>query len=390
MSRSPAGTDTTDNHKMADALLVSPSFLPGKGGIESHLAQLCAELAPRIAVLAPSHRDGEPIPTNLPYDSIGFEGRMAWPSRRVADEIALACSRQGTRKVLLGTPWPLLLLGPQLKDRGLRYAVMVHGAELIAPGAIPGTSGRIASALGQADLILPVSQHTAAKVGGLLDRKKRSHPPIAALRPRVDLARFHPGVSTSAVRRHLAIPDGARVVLSFGRLVPRKGNDRLIAAMREVRRRIPDVTLVIAGTGPEEKKLRRSAADDLGVIFAGRVSDDHAPALYAIADVFVLAVADRWRGLEVEGLGVVLLEAGATATPAVTGRSGGTPEAVIDGETGFVVNAHHAKELEEKIAWLLEHPIDANRMGVWGHAHVRREFSEAPLPAVLLQWLDRS
>ncbi|MEA2508304.1 MAG: phosphatidyl-myo-inositol dimannoside synthase [Actinomycetota bacterium] len=375
---------------MADALLVTPSFLPGKGGIESHLAQLCAELAPRIAVLAPSHRDGEPIPANLPYESIGYEGHMAWPSRKVADAITLACDRQGTHKVLFGTPWPLLLLGPQLTARGLRYAVMVHGAELIAPGAIPGTSGRIASALSDADLILPVSHHTAAKLRRLLDRKHMSHPPIAALRPRVDLDLFHPGVSTSAVRRHLVIPDGAPVVLSFGRLVPRKGTDRLIAAMREVRRSIPEAILVIAGTGPEEKKLRGSAALDEGVIFAGRVPDEHAPALFATADVFVLAVADRWLGLEVEGLGVVLLEAGAAATPAVTGRSGGTPEAVIDGETGFVIDAHESDQLEAKVKWLLEHPVDANRMGVWGHAHVCREFSGAPLPPPLLHWLERS
>jgi phosphatidyl-myo-inositol dimannoside synthase len=341
-------------------------------------------------VLAPSQRDGEPIPSHLPYESIGYDGPMAWPSKKVADAIAVACQRQGTRKVLLGTPWPLLLLGPQLIARGLRYAVMVHGAELIAPGAVPGTRGRIASALGQADLILPVSHHTAAKVRRLLERKKVSHPPIATLRPRIDLARFHPGVSTSVIRRHLLIPDGAPVVLSFGRLVPRKGTDRLIAAMRQVRERNPDAIVVIAGTGPEENKLRRLAADDKGVVFAGRVPDEHAPALYATADVFVLAVADRWLGLEVEGLGVVLLEAAAAATPAVTGRSGGTPEAVIDGETGFVVDAHQGDQLEEKIAWLLEHPVDANRMGVWGHAHVRREFSETPLPPALLAWLDRS
>jgi phosphatidyl-myo-inositol dimannoside synthase len=110
--------------------------------------------------------------------------------------------------------------------------------------------------------------------------------------------------------------------------------------------------------------------------------------LYSTADVFVLAVANRWLGLEVEGLGIVLLEAAATATAAVTGRSGGTPEAVIDGETGFVVDAHRADQLEEKIVWLLEHPVDANRMGVWAYAHVRREFSEAPIPAALLRWLD--
>jgi phosphatidylinositol alpha-1,6-mannosyltransferase len=267
---------------------------------------------------------------------------------------------------------------------------MVHGAELIVPGAIPGTSRKIAGPLADADLVLPVSHHTAEKLRSLLAKQRLDLPVIAALRPRVDLERFHPGVSTVQVRDRLDISDETRVVLSFGRLVARKGNDRLIGAMREVRKRVPDAVLVIAGTGPEERKLRRVAADDEWIVFAGRVPDDYAPALYATADVFALPVADRWFGLEVEGLGVVLLEAGAAATPCVTGRSGGTPEAVIDGETGFVIDARLSGQLEDKITWLLQHPVDANRMGVWGHAHVRREFSGAPLPQALLSWLDRS
>jgi phosphatidylinositol alpha-1,6-mannosyltransferase len=247
---------------------------------------------------------------------------------------------------------------------------------------------RIAKALLDADLILPVSNHTADKLRAFLDKRDDVIPPIATLRPRVDLDRFHPGVSTSTIRKRLKIEDGTPIVLAFGRLVPRKGTHRLILAMREVRRQVPSAVLVIAGTGPQEGRLRRLAVNDDWVIFAERVPDEDAPALYAAADIFALPVADRWLGLEIEGLGVVLLEAGAAATPAITGRSGGTPEAVIDGETGFVINAHREEELEEKIVWLLTNPVDANRMGVWGHAHVRRGFSEAPLPAPLIEWLE--
>jgi phosphatidylinositol alpha-1,6-mannosyltransferase len=265
---------------------------------------------------------------------------------------------------------------------------MVHGAELTVPAAIPGMRGRIVKGLLDADLILPVSHHTTGRLRALLDKQSAVSPPIAPLRPRVDLERFNPGVSTSEIRKRLTIDEDIPMVLSFGRLVPRKGTHRLILAMREVRQKVPSAVLVIAGTGPQEGRLRRLAAGDDWVIFAERVPDEHAAALYAAADVFALPVADRWLGLEIEGLGVVLLEAGAAATPAITGRSGGTPEAVIDGETGFVIDAHREEELEKKIVWLLTNPIDANRMGVWGHAHVRREFSEAPLPPRLLQWLE--
>jgi phosphatidyl-myo-inositol dimannoside synthase len=327
------------------------------------------------------------MPADLPYPSIPFKGRMTFPAQEVLDEISRGCGEQRTRRVLLGTPWPLLLLGPRLKQRGISYAVMVHGAELIAPGAIPGMSSKIAAALRDADLILPVSNYTAQELRALLDKHALPHPPIASLRPRVDLDRFSPGVPTAAIRTRFELPDKAPIVLSLGRLVPRKGLDRLIVAMRGVRSTLPSAVLVIAGRGPQERRLHRLASGDKGVIFVGAVTDGDAAALYAAADVFAMPVADRWLGLEIEGLGVVLLEAGAAATPCVTGRSGGTPEAVIDRETGFVIDARRGPELEQKIAWLLANPIDAARMGVWARSHVRREFSEAALPEELLRWL---
>jgi phosphatidylinositol alpha-1,6-mannosyltransferase len=312
---------------------------------------------------------------------------MLLPGRKVLNAISVACAEHQTCKVLLGTPWPMLLLGPSLRQRSLSYAVIVHGAELVAPGAAPGVSHLIAAALAGADLILPVSRNTAERVGALLQKHRRSQPPIHVLRPRVDLTRFNPGISTAAMRARLNIPEGAPIVLSLGRLVRRKGNARLVAAICEVRRHVPSVVLVIAGTGPQERKLRRLAARDHGIIFAGRIPDHEAAALYAAADVFALPVCDRWFGLEMEGLGVVLLEAAAAGTPCVTGRSGGTPEAVVDGESGFVIDARERAQLADRITWLLKNPTDANVMGIWGRVHVEKEFSEVALPPPLLQWL---
>jgi phosphatidylinositol alpha-1,6-mannosyltransferase len=104
--------------------------------------------------------------------------------------------------------------------------------------------------------------------------------------------------------------------------------------------------------------------------------------------VFALPVADRYFGLEMEGLGVVLLEAAASGAPCVTGRSGGTPEAVLDGSTGFVVDAKDPDQLSDRIAWLLEHPERAIEMGLAGREHVRKEFSALELPASFLAWLS--
>jgi phosphatidylinositol alpha-1,6-mannosyltransferase len=370
-----------------DAVLVTSSFLPGRGGIESHLAGLCAALRPRLAVLAPAARDGQGLPADLGYPVHAAAGTMLAPTPAVARAIEAVAGEHGTDRVLWGTPWPLALLGPALADRGLRYAAIVHGAETILPGAVPLLRDRLAAALGRADLLLPVSEYTAAGVRALLESTGHRIPEIALLRPRVDLERFAPGARRPGLRARLGVNERAAIVLCLGRLVPRKGVDRLVRAAPALRRRVPRATVVVAGTGPQERRLRRLALRiGAPVVFAGRVRDEDAPALYADADVFALPVADRWGGLEVEGLGVVLLEAAACEVPCVTGRSGGTPEAVLDGATGFVVNAREPDMLVEATARLLVDRDLARRMGRAGRRHVAATFGGPP-PGELLDWL---
>lgn len=369
--------------------MVTSSFLPGRGGIESYLAELCARLSPRLAVLAAGRRDGRPLPVDLPYPADGYTGSLLIPSARVLLAVQMTAAKYGTDKVLFGTPWPLALLGPALKRRGLRYAVIVHGAELLVPGAVPGLSRRVARCLAAADLLLPVSGYTSDRLRALIERHGLAVPRLERLHARVDLTRFRPDVDTQGVRESLGLATGERVILCFGRLVKRKGVDRLVATLAVVNERVPEAVVVVAGTGPELGALKRQAGDVPGrVVFTGPVPDEEAAPLYALADVFALPVADRYRGLEIEGLGVVLLEASACGTPCVAGRSGGTPEAVVDGVTGFVVDATHSDELVDRICWLLEHPSEAQSMGAAGRAHVAAEFSDQQPPEPLLAWLS--
>jgi phosphatidylinositol alpha-1,6-mannosyltransferase len=368
-----------------DALLVTSSFLPGRGGIESYLAQLCAELAPRVAVLAPGTRDGAPIPHDLSYPADGADDSLLWPGRRARTEVVEAAARHATDKVLFGTPWPLVLAGPSLRRAGLRYAAIVHGAELTVPAAVPGLRSRLTRALRGADVLFAVSEYTAAQLRRLVGRRG---PDVDLLRARVDLERFRRDAKSSEIRGRYGVSGDAPVVLCFGRLVARKGIDRMIRAMPAVRARVPEAVLVVAGTGPRSRSLRRVARRSAApVAFTGRVADDDAPALYATASVFALPVADRWFGLEVEGLGVALLEAAACEVACVAGRSGGTPEAVLDGEMGFVVDARDERALADRVAWLLEHPAEARAFGQRGRRHVAEEFTNRPLPASLTEWL---
>lgn len=368
--------------------MVSSSFLPGRGGIETYLAELCGALAPRLAVLAPAKRGSDPLPEDLPYPASGYRGRLFVPGPRAARAVVASARAIGTDKVLFGTPWPQILTAPRLQKAGLRYAAIVHGAELLVPAAIPAVRGRLLRALAGADLLLPVSLFTAQRMRELLEGAGERVPPIAVLRARVDSERFHPGARTDDARARLGIAPEARVILCLGRMVARKGIHRLIEALPAIAEEVPGVTLVLAGTGPEEKNLRRAAARiPQRVVFAGRVPDEDSPALYASADVFALPVADRWRGLDTEGLGVVLLEASACEVPCVTGRSGGTPEAVVDGVTGLVIDARDPDRLAGAIVRLLEDRELARTMGRAGRRHVRDEFG-GRIPGALTQWLE--
>ena len=370
--------------------MVSSSFLPGRGGIESYLAELCDELAPRVAVLAAGRREGRDLPSDLGYPTVPFPGRLLVPGPRARRAAIDAARRLEVDRVIFGTPWPLVLMAPKLKEAGLSYAVIVHGAELLVPAAIPVVKRRLARALDAADLVLAVSDFTASKVSDLLATHGYDDPGVPILRARVDTGRFRPDVDGSAIRERHGIAPDDKVILCFGRLVRRKGVHRLLEVLGRIRAQVGDITLVVAGTGPEMKKLQRAAQEQaLPVVFAGRVPDDEAPLYYAAADLFALPVADRYRGLEVEGLGVVLLEASATGLPCVTGRSGGTPEAVLDGRTGLVIDASDPDALAAACVRLLNHPEQAAQMGVAGREHVITEFAPGHFPEELNQWLGR-
>ena len=373
---------------MPEALMVASSFLPGRGGIESYLGELCRDLAPALAVLAAGEREGRPLPTDLGYPAHPFSGRLLWPGRTALDAVVGAAAAEQTSKIVFGTPWPLVLLGPRLARRGLSYAVIVHGAEMLVPSVVPGIGGALARALSGAELLLPVSEYTATSLRRFLRKKRLPEPRMEILRARVDLERFRPDVPTAGIRERLGIGAGEKIVLCFGRLVPRKGIGRLIEALPDIGKRVPDTVVVVAGTGPELRKLERLAGDVEGrVLFTHRVAEEDAPALYAAADVFGLPVVDRWFGLEIEGLGVVLLEAAAAGTPAVTGRSGGTPEAVVDGVTGFVIDARDQDALVGRICTLLEQPELNHAMAIAGRRHVAEHFSAEAAPEALLSWI---
>jgi phosphatidylinositol alpha-1,6-mannosyltransferase len=199
---------------------------------------------------------------------------------------------------------------------------------------------------------------------------------MARLAPGVDTAVFRPGPGGAAIRDRLGLA-GRPVVVCVSRLVTRKGQDTLIRAWPAVRAAGGDPVLLLVGSGPADRKLHRLARQ-LGVSgsvrFTGQVPAADLPSYYGAGDVFAMPCRTRRGGLDVEGLGIVYLEASATGLPVIAGDSGGAPDAVIHGETGYVVPGGSVGAVASRLTQLLADPAAARAMGEKGLAWVDREW----------------
>jgi phosphatidylinositol alpha-1,6-mannosyltransferase len=199
---------------------------------------------------------------------------------------------------------------------------------------------------------------------------------------------FDPTARGPAVRaRHDLGADP--VVVCVGRLVPRKGQDRLVDAWPSVRRRIPAARLVIVGDGPQRKALARAATRQPAgaVTLAGRVPGPALADYLAAADLFAHPNRSRWFGLETEGFGVVFLEAQAAGRAVVAGNSGGSPEAILDGHTGMLVDGRDVDAIADTVVALLSDPDRRAAMGAAGRAFVERTYDWDVIVADLAEQL---
>ena len=322
-------------------LLVTNDFPPKVGGIQSYLWELWRRLDPSsFAVLtASSHADAPAF--DAEQKGLGFRiervpGRVLLPTPATVRAIRALARDSGASLVVIDPALPLALAGPALGD--LPYAVVLHGAEVTAPGRLPGSRQAMAAVLARARLAVCAGTYPEAEGRRVAGSRM---PPVVDVPPGVDTDRLRP--LTAAARRtaraRMGLPLDAPVVVSVSRLVPRKGMDVLVDAAAALEPSFPGLTVVIAGAGRDRARLdARVRSTGAPVRLVGAVADAELPALYGVADVFVMACRDRWLGLEQEGFGIVFLEAAACGVPQVAGRSGGADEAVVHGETGLVVD----------------------------------------------------
>jgi phosphatidylinositol alpha-1,6-mannosyltransferase len=364
-------------------LLVTNDFPPRVGGIQRTLEALWQVLPPdRVAVFCPAWEGSDTYDESAPFPIDRQPERFLWPTPAIADRIEAAARRVGAEVLLFGATYPLALLGPRLAGRGLPYLSAAHGFEYWLSLA-PGTHSLMRHATSRADRVAVMC---SAFIARTVRTAVPGSVPVSVLYPGADVERFRPDLPTQDIRAGLGIEDRPLAVC-VSRLVARKGQDVLIRAMPSIRSRVPDAALLIVGGGPDEDRLRRMAATTDGVFFSGQVPEADLPRYYAVGDVFAMPCRTRLAGLEVEGWGNVFIEAAACGKPVVVGDSGGAREALVDGETGILVDGTRVEMVAEAVGSLLADPPRAAAMGAAGRARVLRSHRWPDIAAQLAEWL---
>jgi phosphatidylinositol alpha-1,6-mannosyltransferase len=351
-------------------LLVTNDFPPRTGGIQAYLHSLATRLPDGdLVVYAPKWEGCEEFDAAQPFPVVRHPGELMLPTPAVARRAREILRAEQCDSVWFGAAAPLGLLAPGLRAAGAhRIVASTHGHE-VGWSMLPLARQALRRIGTTCDVITYVSRYTRSRFASAFG-------PMAALEflpSGVDPTEFRPDpLARKAIRERHGLGDRP-VVVCVSRLWPRKGQDMLIRALPAIRERVPDAALLIVGGGPYHGRLV-SLADQLGltphVVFTGRVPWSELPAHYVAGDVFAMPCRTHAGGLDVEGLGIVYLEASASGLPVVAGRSGGAPEAVLPNVTGTVVDGRRLTQLIDAVADLLTDPDRAATMGDAGRRWV--------------------
>jgi phosphatidyl-myo-inositol dimannoside synthase len=358
--------------------LVTQDFPPARGGIQTWAFELALRLAERctaFVVVAPAASGAAEADRACNFRVIrtGSPNTLIAAAAPVLAELAA----EGFRHTL-HAQWSTAPAALALRAAGKleRVAVAVMGRELLLtpwrglPVAQRGYDLVRRQCLQRADRLISCSDFTADIAKGLGASASRIHVAYAGTDP----ARFAPR-DAAALRARLGLGE-RRLLVSIARLVPRKGLDTVLRALPEVAAAIPDVRYVVVGDGPDRERLSALAAE-LGVAervnFVGAVPGSELPLWYALGDVFVMP--SRSDPPDVEGFGIVFLEAAAAERPVVAARAGGVPNAVAHGISGLLVGPDDPAELGRALIELLSDPARRAEFGRRGRERVLAEFT---------------
>jgi phosphatidylinositol alpha-1,6-mannosyltransferase len=352
-------------------LLVTNDFGPRAGGIETFVIGLLERIKGHEVTVFTSQQGDTSVYDQQWIDKFGVrvirdQSKILLPSWRVTRAAKKIVAAKNIDVVVFGAAAPLALMSPSLRKSGVKKIIaLTHGHEVWWAKIFPF---RLAiKRIGKnVDHLTYLGEFTRQAISKPLTRKSATE--MVKIAPGIDTAHFIPQPDAMQKRKELGLQD-KKIIISVGRLVHRKGQDNLIQAMPAVLKKIPNAHLLLVGEGPYRKHLEKlvmKSSLEQNVTFAGRIMYDRLPSYLSAADLFAMPSRSRFFGLEVEGLGIVYLEASACGIPVVAGNSGGAPDAVLEGVTGLCVDGTNIEQITAAIVEICSDAERASHMGAAG------------------------
>jgi phosphatidylinositol alpha-1,6-mannosyltransferase len=361
---------------MPSVLLVTNDFGPRAGGIETFVMGLLERVPKGEVIVYTSHQSSTGEYDRRWRDDYGVEvvrdkSSILLPTPRVIRNLQKLIDERNLSTVWFGAAAPLGVSARWLRRAGAQHIVaLTHGHEVWWSKVWP-FSWAISEIARSVDVVTYLGDFTHQAIARRFKDKNK----LTKIAPGIDTEHFRP-LDGRELREKYGIADRATIV-SVGRLVHRKGQDRLVEAMPLVLKEIPEAHLVFIGEGPHRKRLDELVKKfklENHVTFIGRIQYSDLPRHFSLGDIFAMPSRSRLFGLEVEGLGIVYLEASACGLPVVGGNSGGAPDAVKEGITGFVVDGNKLPEIADRIITLLKDDELRNQMGNAGRSWAMEEW----------------
>ena len=352
-------------------LLVTNDFGPRTGGIETFVIGLLERVSGHHVIVFTSSQ-GETSAYDQDWlDKFGVQvlrdkSKILLPSWRVTQNVKKIVTESDIDVVIFGAAAPLAFMSKSLRKIGVKKIIaLTHGHEVWWAKVFPFNLAikRIGASV---DHLTYLGEFTRKAISKTLSEKSRNK--LVRIAPGIDTAHFIPRADGFEKRVELGLQD-KKIIISVGRLVHRKGQDKLIEAMPTILSKIPNAHLLIVGEGPYKNhldKLAKKFSLEESVTFVGRILYDKLPTYLSAADLFAMPSRSRFFGLEVEGLGIVYLEASACGIPVVAGNSGGAPDAVIEGVTGFCVDGTDVDQVASAVIEVCSNAERASHMGAAG------------------------
>jgi len=363
---------------MSNTLVITNDFPPRPGGIQTFGYELVRRFEPgQVSVLTSSWDGATEFDAAQKFMTVRAKTKTLLPDKRtlaMAREIIIA---NNVTRVLFGAAAPLGLLAPSLRKLGVKNIVGMTQGHEAGWAMTPGMKQALRKIGNDVDYLTYISEYTHEKISRALSPSAASN--MRRVVPGVNTTEFSPTNLTAGSALRSSIGWANRpVIVCVSRLMTRKGQDQLIQALPQVLKVVPMASLIIVGDGPYRKHLEKLTAD-LGlrdnVHFTGKVDQAQLANWYAAGDVFAMPCRTRVGGWDVEGLGIVFLEASATGLPVIVGNSGGAVDAVLEGETGFLVNGNDLSEIRDRLIELLTNQDLTKRMGSAGQNWVAQEWT---------------